>query len=160
MSITRLSGGLTPADGSDPRTFPTIFNNAADEIDAKVVKNNRSGQFFSVIVERNGNVLDGQFWAFGNGSSTNQAPATFEAVLVGMSVWTGATSTGTLTIQINKNGTNQGTGSQLVITGAGSQTTTFATPVSLLAGDSWAPVCVSNTGTSERSTVEVVGYWV
>lgn len=35
MSITRLSGGLTPADGSDPRTFPTIFNNAADTIEAQ-----------------------------------------------------------------------------------------------------------------------------
>jgi hypothetical protein len=33
MSITRLSGGLTPADGSDPRTFPTIFNDAADLIE-------------------------------------------------------------------------------------------------------------------------------
>ena len=34
MAITRLSGGLTPADGSDPRTFPSIFNVAADEIEA------------------------------------------------------------------------------------------------------------------------------
>lgn len=34
MSITRLTGGLTPADGDDPRTYPTIFNDAADEIDA------------------------------------------------------------------------------------------------------------------------------
>jgi hypothetical protein len=35
MSITRLSGGLTPADGSDPRTFPTIFNATADEIESQ-----------------------------------------------------------------------------------------------------------------------------
>jgi hypothetical protein len=34
MSITRLSGGLTPASGADPRTFPTIFNETADEIEA------------------------------------------------------------------------------------------------------------------------------
>ena len=33
MSITRLSDGLTPADGADPRTFPTIFNAAADLIE-------------------------------------------------------------------------------------------------------------------------------
>jgi hypothetical protein len=33
MAITRLSGGLTPADGSDPRTFPAIFNAAADDIE-------------------------------------------------------------------------------------------------------------------------------
>ena len=34
MAIERLSGGLTPADGADPRTFPSIFNDAADEIEA------------------------------------------------------------------------------------------------------------------------------
>ena len=33
MAIERLSGGLTPADGSDPRTFPSIFNVAADDIE-------------------------------------------------------------------------------------------------------------------------------
>jgi hypothetical protein len=31
--VTRLSGGLTPADGSDPRTFPGIWNAAADELE-------------------------------------------------------------------------------------------------------------------------------
>lgn len=31
--VTRLSGGLTPADGSDPRTFPTIWNATATEIE-------------------------------------------------------------------------------------------------------------------------------
>lgn len=30
VTIPRLSGGLTPADGGDPRTFPTIFNQIAD----------------------------------------------------------------------------------------------------------------------------------
>lgn len=34
MAVTRLSGGLTPGDGADPRTFPAIFNAAADVIDA------------------------------------------------------------------------------------------------------------------------------
>jgi hypothetical protein len=34
MAVTRLSGGLTPGVGSDPRTFPAIFNAAADVIDA------------------------------------------------------------------------------------------------------------------------------
>lgn len=33
MAITRLSGGITPANGADPRTFPTIFNVAADDIE-------------------------------------------------------------------------------------------------------------------------------
>jgi hypothetical protein len=33
MTITRLTGGLTPADGSDPRTFPTIWNSTADDLE-------------------------------------------------------------------------------------------------------------------------------
>jgi len=35
MSIERLSGGLSPADGADPRTFPEIFNGFADEFEGK-----------------------------------------------------------------------------------------------------------------------------
>ena len=31
--VTRLSGGLTPADGADPRTFPAIWNSAIDELE-------------------------------------------------------------------------------------------------------------------------------
>lgn len=34
MSITRLTGGLTPADGGDPRTFPAIWNATADDVEA------------------------------------------------------------------------------------------------------------------------------
>lgn len=33
MPITRLTGGLTPPDGSDPRTFPSIWNTTADRIE-------------------------------------------------------------------------------------------------------------------------------
>jgi hypothetical protein len=33
MTITRLTGGLTPANGSDPRTFPTIWNSTADDLE-------------------------------------------------------------------------------------------------------------------------------
>ena len=33
ISITRLSGGNTPADGSDPRTFPAIWNATAGQIE-------------------------------------------------------------------------------------------------------------------------------
>jgi hypothetical protein len=35
VTITRLTGGLTPGDGADPRTFPAIFNAAADVIEAQ-----------------------------------------------------------------------------------------------------------------------------
>ena len=33
ISLTRLSGGNTPADGSDPRTFPAIWNASATDIE-------------------------------------------------------------------------------------------------------------------------------
>ena len=36
ISITRLSGGNTPADGSDPRTFPAIWNTTAALLEANV----------------------------------------------------------------------------------------------------------------------------
>lgn len=31
--VTRLTGGDTPADGGDPRTFPSIFDEAVDELE-------------------------------------------------------------------------------------------------------------------------------
>ena len=34
MAITRLSGGNTPANGADPRTFPAIWNGTADDLEA------------------------------------------------------------------------------------------------------------------------------
>jgi hypothetical protein len=34
MAITRLSGGLTPANGADPRTFPAVWNGTADDLEA------------------------------------------------------------------------------------------------------------------------------
>jgi hypothetical protein len=34
LDITRLSGGNTPADGSDPRTFPAIWNATSDALEA------------------------------------------------------------------------------------------------------------------------------
>jgi hypothetical protein len=33
MAVTRLTGGLTPGDGADPRTFPAIWNATADDIE-------------------------------------------------------------------------------------------------------------------------------
>ena len=34
LDITRLSGGNSPADGSDPRTFPAIWNATATALEA------------------------------------------------------------------------------------------------------------------------------
>lgn len=202
--VTRLSGGLTPADGADPRTFPTIWNSTATEIETaqsdittlqgsvtangtavttlqsdvataqsdittlqsdvadRVVKNARSGQFFVITGERNGNINTGEYWAWGNGSSTNEWPVLYDCVLVGAAIWAEAGSSGTLTAQMQVNGVAQGAGSELSVTGAAGDvvaTTTFATAVSLSAGDEFTPVCITNTGTSVGSTINITGYW-
>jgi hypothetical protein len=34
VAITRLTGGLTPANGADPRTFPAVWNGTADDLEA------------------------------------------------------------------------------------------------------------------------------
>lgn len=36
VSITRLSGGNTPADGGDPRTFPAIWNTTAGDLETDI----------------------------------------------------------------------------------------------------------------------------
>lgn len=55
MAVTRLSGGLTPADGADPRTFPAIWNATADDIEAgdysKVPTGGAAGE---VLVKQSG----------------------------------------------------------------------------------------------------------
>jgi len=38
ISLTRLSGGNTPADGSDPRTFPAIWNASATAIEGALAE--------------------------------------------------------------------------------------------------------------------------
>jgi len=38
ISLTRLSGGNTPADGSDPRTFPAIWNASATAIEGAIAE--------------------------------------------------------------------------------------------------------------------------
>jgi hypothetical protein len=67
MSIERLSGGLTPADGGDPRTFPAIWNGTADDLEAgdysKVPTGGSAGQF---LAKDSGSDFDAS-WRFGLG---------------------------------------------------------------------------------------------
>jgi hypothetical protein len=44
-----LTGGLTPGDGSDPRTFPEIFNAAADDIEQAQSDISSQGSAISVL---------------------------------------------------------------------------------------------------------------
>jgi hypothetical protein len=68
MSIERLSGGLTPADGADPRTFPAIWNATADDLEAgdysRVPTGGSAGQ---VLVKDSGTDFDAS-WRFGFGA--------------------------------------------------------------------------------------------
>jgi len=52
-SVTRLTGGVTPADGADPRTFPAIWNATATIIEA----NESAGSAVSGLVQDKAGVL-------------------------------------------------------------------------------------------------------
>jgi hypothetical protein len=64
MAITRLSGGVTPGDGADPRTFPAIWNATADDLEAgdysRVPTGGSAGQ---VLVKDSATDFDAN-WAF------------------------------------------------------------------------------------------------
>jgi hypothetical protein len=60
MSITRLTGGLTPGDGADPRTFPAIWNATADVLDDAILPS--GGSAGQVLVKDSGTDYDA-VWA-------------------------------------------------------------------------------------------------
>ena len=72
MAVERLSGGLLPADGSDPRTFPAIFNAAADVIDAvdtfvtNIVLDDLNDVDVSGVADGDGLVFEGGEWVPGS----------------------------------------------------------------------------------------------
>lgn len=55
ISITRLSGGNTPADGSDPRTFPAIWNSTASALETEL--ENVSGNVASDCIQPNYSII-------------------------------------------------------------------------------------------------------
>ena len=91
MAITRLSGGSTPADGSDPRTSPAIWNPTADVIDANetdiaalqaLVGDNNLNDINDVAITA---PADGEFLVYDNGDWVN-AEAAPPAILQVVSV--------------------------------------------------------------------------
>jgi hypothetical protein len=72
MAVTRLSGGLTPANGSDPRTFPAIWNATADDIEQ--LQSDLSGleidDLADVVIVT---PADGQVLTYDDGDWVNQA---------------------------------------------------------------------------------------
>jgi len=73
--VTRLSGGLTPADGSDPRTFPAIWNVTADEIESQGTAISGAESDIDVLEGKNipafgtATPSDGQVLTFDSGAS-------------------------------------------------------------------------------------------
>jgi hypothetical protein len=49
VSVQRLSGGLSPAAGGDPRTFPQVWNATATVIDGVVSEAVRSADVRTVV---------------------------------------------------------------------------------------------------------------
>jgi hypothetical protein len=62
MTITRLTGGLTPADGADPRTFPAIWDGFATDLEAGVYSRVPvGGSAGQVLVKDSGTDYDASF---------------------------------------------------------------------------------------------------
>jgi hypothetical protein len=72
MTVTRLTGGLTPADGADPRTFPAIWDGFATDLEAgdysRVPTGGSAGQ---VLVKDSGADYDAS-WAFPSAPGLNK----------------------------------------------------------------------------------------
>jgi hypothetical protein len=86
VTVTRLTGGLTPGDGSDPRTFPAIFNAAADVIDAQgsaiaELEDLNPVQFGTAIAS------DGQVLAFSTALSGYEPADVFGSAVNGTAVY-------------------------------------------------------------------------
>jgi len=79
MAVTRLSGGTTPANGSDPRTFPTIWNATADVIEA-----NETAIDSLALTSLSGvsitSPVDNQLLTYNGTDWVNQVPATPDAI--------------------------------------------------------------------------------
>jgi hypothetical protein len=64
VAVTRLSGGNTPADGADPRTFPAIWNGTADDLEAgEYSRVPQGGSAGEVLVKQSATDYDSS-WAF------------------------------------------------------------------------------------------------
>ena len=64
MAVTRLTGGLSPANGNDPRTFPQIWNATADDIEQTESDVASQGSAVSVL-ETDVDVLQAGFVSHG-----------------------------------------------------------------------------------------------
>jgi len=64
VAVTRLTGGLSPANGNDPRTFPQIWNATADDIEQTESDVASQGSAVSVL-ETDVDVLQAGFVSHG-----------------------------------------------------------------------------------------------
>ena len=62
ISLTRLSGGNTPADGSDPRTFPAIWNASATAIENAIATIPEGGASVTVSETAPVSPAEGDLW--------------------------------------------------------------------------------------------------
>jgi hypothetical protein len=85
MSIARLSGGLTPADGADPRTFPAIWNATATDLESAL----DGGSAGQLLVKSSGSDYDADW--------VDEFPALHLGLLWGAGLWVGSPLTSTAT---------------------------------------------------------------
>jgi len=87
ISIDRLSGGNTPADGSDPRTFPAIWNATATLLEANV--GGGTGNVASDCIQPNFSTISEDYTFDANYNGVSAGPITIAS---GVTVTIGATS--------------------------------------------------------------------
>jgi hypothetical protein len=111
ISLTRLSGGITPANGSDPRTFPAIWNTSSTAIEAVAADLDTlegtafTGVVISGVADNDALVYNGTEWVNGvvRLLETDEKTADHTLVLADASkvVSMNKSSAGTVTVPAN-----------------------------------------------------------
>lgn len=101
ISITTLSGGNTPADGSDPRTFPAIWNATATALEG-VADDLDTAEAAIGVAESNITILQAQALLM---SETDEQTADYTLVLTDANKVVNMNKSGTATLTVPDNST-------------------------------------------------------
>jgi hypothetical protein len=120
-------------------------------------QNTPAGSVLTFHGERTSAPAVGNNWPLGNGGITGNLAVPYAGRLIAGSFMSDSSTNGTVTAQVVKNGTTQGTGYQFSVTGA-SQTVNniFATPLALAAGDRFNLQCTAVTATISQTTFTLI----
>jgi hypothetical protein len=112
-----------------------------NSLDGYATKSSVSGHIAMITGERNGALTAGQNLAFGNGATNKEAPMSYAGEVIAMAVSPGPSHTGSTTIELVKNGTEQGVNYRIVASGTSVNSLVFSSPLVFAAGDSLVLRC-------------------